>query len=62
MFVIQPCVCGEMQLLQAGPRYPNGQHGLQPRAPNTRGPPSQFSFAYYTGLPTVPYNMESSHI
>ncbi len=37
MFVIQPCVCGEMQLSQEGPRYHNGQHGLQPRAPNTRG-------------------------
>ncbi len=51
-----------MKDLGAGPHYPNGQHGLQPRAPNTRGPPSQFSFAFYIGLPTVPYNMESSRI
>ncbi len=33
------------------------EHGLQPRAPISRAPPSQFSFAFYTGLPTVPYNI-----
>ncbi len=43
--------------IYSGLLYPNGQNGLLPRAPNTMGPPSQFSFALHTGLPTVPYNI-----
>ncbi len=36
--------------------------GCSPGPRSLGGPPSQFSFAFYTGLPTVPYNIESSHI
>ncbi len=43
-----------------------GNMGCSP-GPRTLGPPpppppSQFPFAFYTGLPTVPYNMESPYL